>query len=198
MGAQDTTDAFFELLNADDRAGALKLMDERIEMRVHVAESVQLLKGHERVGGWFLRADKGLRIIGLSQVYPFNSWDSARDAEVRALIDIAKAAGTSPAAILYWFEGKDGLLREALRLREQEFHDRYTVRAETQPTASATLRVLIEAMLYHYDWSLWLELCVLATRDAAAAAERDRMDRRWRAALRSVIQEALDTLFGAF
>ena len=63
MGAQDTTDAFFELLNADDRAGALKLMDERIEMRVHVAESVQLLKGHERVGGRFLRADKGLRMI---------------------------------------------------------------------------------------------------------------------------------------
>ena len=63
MGAQDTTDAFFELLNADDRAGALKLVDERVEMRVHVAESVQLLKGRERVGGWFLRADKGLRMI---------------------------------------------------------------------------------------------------------------------------------------
>jgi ketosteroid isomerase-like protein len=63
MGAQDTTDAFFELLNADDRAGALTLFDERVEMRVHVAESVQLLKGRERVGGWFLRADKGLRMI---------------------------------------------------------------------------------------------------------------------------------------
>jgi len=56
MGAEETTDAFFELLNADDRVGALKLMDERIEMRVHVADSVQLLKGHERVGGWFLRS----------------------------------------------------------------------------------------------------------------------------------------------
>jgi len=105
------------------------------------------------------------------------------------VVDIANAAGTSPAAILYWFEGKDGLLREALRLREQEFHDRYTVKAEGQSTASATLRILVEAMLYHYDWSLWLELCVLATRDSAAAAERDRMDRRWRAALRSVIQD---------
>ncbi|MEY4388618.1 MAG: hypothetical protein RLZZ432_337 [Chloroflexota bacterium] len=63
MGAQDTTDAFFELLNAGDRDGALRLVDERVEMRVHVGESVQLLKGHERVGGWFLRADKGLRMI---------------------------------------------------------------------------------------------------------------------------------------
>ena len=53
MGAQDTTDAFFELLNADDRDGALKMMEERVEM----------LKGLERVGGWFLRADKGLRMI---------------------------------------------------------------------------------------------------------------------------------------
>ncbi|MEY4072446.1 MAG: hypothetical protein RLY94_601, partial [Chloroflexota bacterium] len=63
MGAQDTTDAFFELLNADDRDGALKMMEERVEMRIHVGEGVQMLKGLERVGGWFLRADKGLRMI---------------------------------------------------------------------------------------------------------------------------------------
>ena len=105
------------------------------------------------------------------------------------VVDIAKAAGTSPAAILYWFDGKDGLLAEALRLREQEFHDRYTVKAEHQQSASARLRVLIEAMLHHYDWSLWMELCVLALRDSASAAERDRMDRRWRAMLRKVIRD---------
>jgi AcrR family transcriptional regulator len=103
--------------------------------------------------------------------------------------DIAASAGTSPAAILYWFDGKDGLLAEALRLREQEFHDRYTVKAAAKSTASERLRVLVEAMLYHYDWKLWMELCVLALRDKAAAAERDRLDRRWRAALRSVINE---------
>jgi AcrR family transcriptional regulator len=105
------------------------------------------------------------------------------------VVDIANTAGTSPAAILYWFDGKDGLLAEALRLREQEFHDRYTVKAESKPTTSAKLRVLVEAMLYHYDWKLWMELCVLALRDKSAAAERDRMDRRWRAQLRSVVRE---------
>jgi len=42
-------------------------------------------------------------------------------------------------------------------------------------------------MLHHYDWSLWMELCVLALRDSSAASERDRMDRRWRAMLRKVI-----------
>ena len=105
------------------------------------------------------------------------------------VVDIAKAAGTSPAAILYWFDGKHGLLAEALALRELEFHDRYTVRKERAATASEQLRILIEAMLRHYDWSLWMELCVLALRDQSAAAERDRMDGRWRAMLRKVIRD---------
>jgi AcrR family transcriptional regulator len=105
------------------------------------------------------------------------------------VVDIAKAAGTSPAAILYWFEGKHGLLAEALALREVEFHDRYTIRIERAATASEQLRILIEAMLHHYDWGLWMELCVLALRDQSAAAERDRMDRRWRAMLRKVIRD---------
>ena len=105
------------------------------------------------------------------------------------VVDIAKAAGTSPAAILYWFDGKHGLLAEALSLREVEFHDRYTVRIEQAATASERLRILIEAMLHQYDWALWMELCVLALRDSAAAAERDRMDRRWRAMLRKVIRD---------
>jgi AcrR family transcriptional regulator len=105
------------------------------------------------------------------------------------VVDIAKAAGTSPAAILYWFDGKQGLLAEALALREVEFHERYTVRIQRAATASEQLRTLIEAMLRHYDWALWMELCVLALRDQAAAAERDRMDRRWRAMLRKVIRD---------
>ena len=105
------------------------------------------------------------------------------------VVDIAKTAGTSPAAILYWFDGKQGLLAEALALREVEFHDRYTIRIERAASASEQLRILIEAMLRHYDWALWMELCVLALRDPAAAAERDRMDRRWRAMLRKVIRD---------
>ena len=105
------------------------------------------------------------------------------------VVDIANTAGTSPAAILYWFEGKDGLLAEALKLREQEFHDRYTVKAEHKQSASQRPRVLIVAMLHHHDWTLWRELCVRALRDKAAAAERDRMDRRWRAALRATVRE---------
>ena len=63
MGAADTMEIFFERLNAGDREGAVALMDERTEMRVHVGDSVQTLTGIERVGGWFLRADRGLKMI---------------------------------------------------------------------------------------------------------------------------------------
>ena len=63
MGAVDTMELFFELLNAGDRTGAVALMDEKTEMRVHVLDSVQTLRGVERVGGWFIRGDKGLRMI---------------------------------------------------------------------------------------------------------------------------------------
>jgi hypothetical protein len=56
-------DDFFEKLNAGDRDGAVALMDDRAEMRVHVMGNVRTLRGVEQVGGWFLRADKGLRMI---------------------------------------------------------------------------------------------------------------------------------------
>lgn len=54
---------FFERLNDGDRQGAVELMDERTEMRVHVLGNVRTLKGVEQVGGWFLRADPGLKMI---------------------------------------------------------------------------------------------------------------------------------------
>jgi hypothetical protein len=63
MGAVETMEDFFEKLNGGDRSGAVALMDERAEMRVHVMGNVRTLRGVEQVGGWFLRADKGLRMI---------------------------------------------------------------------------------------------------------------------------------------
>ena len=63
MGAVDTMEVFFELLNAGDREGAVALMSETTEMRIHVGDNVQTLRGVDRVGGWFLRSDRGLRMI---------------------------------------------------------------------------------------------------------------------------------------
>src|SRR6185503_16522087 len=63
MGAVDTMEDFFEKLNDGDRAGAVALMDERVEMRVHVGDNARTLRGVEQVGGWFLRAEPGLKMI---------------------------------------------------------------------------------------------------------------------------------------
>ena len=56
-------ETFFELLNAGDREAAVGLMAENAEMRVHVGDSAQTLRGVDRIGGWFLRGDAGLRMI---------------------------------------------------------------------------------------------------------------------------------------
>jgi hypothetical protein len=56
-------EAFFELLNGGDRTSAVALMDERVEMRIHVGDNARTLRGVEQVGGWFLRAEPGLKMI---------------------------------------------------------------------------------------------------------------------------------------
>ena len=63
MGAVETMEDFFGRLNAGDRVGALGLFDEKAEMRIHVLGSSRLLRGADQVGGWFLRADKGLKMV---------------------------------------------------------------------------------------------------------------------------------------
>jgi hypothetical protein len=63
MGASDTMEIFFERLNSGDRQGAVDLMDEQAEMRVHVRDGSRTLRGVAQVGGWFLRADAGLRMV---------------------------------------------------------------------------------------------------------------------------------------
>ncbi len=63
MGATDTMEIFFELLNGGDVQAAVALMDERCEMRVHVGDNSRTLRGIDQVSGWFLRADKGLKMV---------------------------------------------------------------------------------------------------------------------------------------
>jgi hypothetical protein len=63
MGATDTMDVFFDKLNNGDRQGAVDLMDEKAEMRVHVRDGSRTLRGVSQVGGWFLRADPGLQMV---------------------------------------------------------------------------------------------------------------------------------------
>jgi hypothetical protein len=63
MGAVDTMEQFFDLLNAGDREAAVALMDEKAELRVHIGGNARTLRGLREVGGWFLRAEPGFRMI---------------------------------------------------------------------------------------------------------------------------------------
>ena len=63
MGATDTMEVFFEHLNSGEVEDAVALMDERCEMRIHVGDNARTLRGVEQVGGWFLRAEPGLKMI---------------------------------------------------------------------------------------------------------------------------------------
>src|SRR6476660_5067447 len=76
MGAVETMEDFFEKLNAGEREAAVALMDEKTEMRVHVGDSVQTLRGVERVGGWFLRGEKGLLMIPGEIRDTGNTWEA--------------------------------------------------------------------------------------------------------------------------
>lgn len=44
--------------------------------------------------------DMGLRLVGLSQVYPFNDWTSERKDAVKALIEIAKLSGAETISLI--------------------------------------------------------------------------------------------------
>jgi len=62
--------------------------------------------------------EKGLRLVGLSQIYPFNDWTNLRENELKSLIEIAKASGAetinlipdNSGVLLKKYERKDNLV----------------------------------------------------------------------------------------
>lgn len=62
--------------------------------------------------------ERGLRLLGLSEVYPFNDWNAERAAEVRHLIDTAHAAGAETVSLIPRVDGDgtgDGVRQKVLR-----------------------------------------------------------------------------------
>ncbi len=109
--------------------------------------------------------------------------------------DIAEAAGTSPGLVLYHFGSLNGALDAALTLLEDEFHDDLARDLQEQVGPVERLRHMgdLGAGLGPAvgDWRLWLELWVRALHDPGARETRESLDRRWRAALRGVIEEGI-------
>jgi AcrR family transcriptional regulator len=109
--------------------------------------------------------------------------------------DIAQAAGTSPGLVLYHFKSLEGALAEALTTVEDEFYAELEVELENSAGPVERLGHMAELAAGSGpavgDWALWLEIWVRALRHDAARATREQLDRRWRGALREVIDEGV-------
>jgi AcrR family transcriptional regulator len=111
------------------------------------------------------------------------------------VVDIAKAAGTSSGLVLYHFKSLEGVLAEALTTVEDDFYAELAADLEATTGAVDRLRHLAARASGSGpavgDWRLWLEIWVRAMRDDGARATREALDRRWRSALREVIDEGI-------
>lgn len=65
MGATETVDLFFELLNDGERERAVALFAEHAVLGISVPGSSERsnLRGRDKVGGWFLRAEPGFKML---------------------------------------------------------------------------------------------------------------------------------------
>jgi AcrR family transcriptional regulator len=105
------------------------------------------------------------------------------------IADVAERAGTSPPAVLYWFDSKDELLAEALTVDEERYYRRLTERLETVESPRDRLRLLLESSAEEYDSRLWMEIWTRALRDRSTRQARQRLDRRWRKQIAELIHD---------
>lgn len=105
------------------------------------------------------------------------------------IADVAERAGTSPPAVLYWFENREQLLNEALIADEENFARSVGERLTDVGSAAEKLRLLIAETVGDCDLSLWVELWTRSLHDREAAAARRRLDEAWRGLLAEVVAE---------
>jgi AcrR family transcriptional regulator len=113
-----------------------------------------------------------------------------RGLENARVSDVAERAGTSAPSVLYYFETKAELLKEALTSAEEEYYDELERELDGIESARGRLALIVAggAGDGDYDASLWMELWAGALRDPELAATRAELDGRWRRAITDVVQ----------
>jgi AcrR family transcriptional regulator len=112
-----------------------------------------------------------------------------RGLENARVSDIAERAGTSAPSVLYYFETKAELLKEALISAEEQYYDELERELDGIESARERLTRIVAggAGDGDYDASLWMELWAGALRDPDLAATRAELDGRWRQAITDVV-----------
>jgi AcrR family transcriptional regulator len=113
--------------------------------------------------------------------------------------DIASAAGTSPALVIYYFGSKDRLLAEALTYAEDRFSVRVAEELATIPSARERLVRVIELSCsssgagwaddFRAEYLLWIELWARSLRDPELARNRQELDARWRSTIAGIVKD---------
>jgi AcrR family transcriptional regulator len=113
-----------------------------------------------------------------------------RGLENARVSDVAERAGTSAPSVLYYFETKAELLKEALTSAEEEYYDELERELAGIESARERLARIVAggAGDGDYDASLWMELWARALRDPELAATRAELDGRWRRAIAGVVE----------
>ena len=113
-----------------------------------------------------------------------------RGLEGARIADVAAAAGTSPASILYWFSSKSELLNEALTASEAGFYDELRCELAALESARDRLALIVGSWPGQGDYSaiLWVELWPRALRDEDLADHRAELDQLWRDTIAEVVR----------
>jgi AcrR family transcriptional regulator len=112
------------------------------------------------------------------------------------IADVAERAGTSPALVIYYFQTKDNLLTEAVRLAEDLWYDYGFRRVAAVTGAVARLEELITTSFappsevgFPDLGALWVDLWARSLRHAEVARVREEFDARWRQVIADAVVE---------
>ena len=113
-----------------------------------------------------------------------------RGLENARVADVADRVGTSASSILYYFESKAELLKEALTsVEERYYEDLERELSEIEGARDRLVKIVGGgASEGDYDAALWMELWAKALRDPELAATRADLDGRWREAIAAVVR----------